>query len=95
LRIAVNRELDGLTTVIPEALGLLAPGGRLAIISFHSLEDRIVKHAFRAAALQNDRADFEILTPKPREATDDEQRRNSRSRSARLRVIERRQATPN
>jgi 16S rRNA (cytosine1402-N4)-methyltransferase len=95
LRIAVNRELDGLTQVIPEALGLLAPGGRLAIISFHSLEDRIVKHAFRAAALQNDRADFEILTPKPREATDDEQRSNPRSRSARLRVIERRQALAN
>jgi 16S rRNA (cytosine1402-N4)-methyltransferase len=91
LRIAVNRELDGLTDVIPEALGLLAPGGRLAIISFHSLEDRIVKHAFRAAALQNDRADFEILTPKPREASDAEQRSNPRSRSARLRVIERRQ----
>ncbi len=95
LRIAVNRELDGLTEVIPEALGLLAPGGRLAIISFHSLEDRIVKHAFRAAALQNDRADFEILTPKPLEASDVEQRTNPRSRSARLRVIERRQHIPN
>lgn len=95
LRIAVNRELDGVTAVIPEALGLLAPGGRLAIISFHSLEDRIVKHAFRAAALQNDRADFEILTPKPLEASEAEQRSNSRSRSARLRVIARRQVSVN
>lgn len=89
LRIAVNQELRVLEAVIPQALALLAVGGRLAIISFHSLEDRIVKVAFRAAALQNDRSVFRVLTPKPLEATVAEQQQNPRSRSAKLRVIER------
>lgn len=89
LRIAVNQELRVLEAVIPQALGLLAVGGRLAIISFHSLEDRIVKVAFRAAALQADRRLFRVLTAKPTVADMDEQRQNPRSRSAKLRVIER------
>jgi 16S rRNA (cytosine1402-N4)-methyltransferase len=89
LRIAVNQELRVLEAVIPQALALLAVGGRLAIISFHSLEDRIVKVAFRHAMLQDDRTTFRVLTPKPHEADAHEQQVNPRSRSAKLRVIER------
>lgn len=89
LRIAVNHELRVLETVIPTALELLAVGGRLAIISFHSLEDRIVKVAFRTAMLATDRQHFRVLTPKPLEAQPLEQQQNPRSRSAKLRVIER------
>jgi 16S rRNA (cytosine1402-N4)-methyltransferase len=89
LRIAVNQELSVLETVIPQALELLAPGGRLVIMSFHSLEDRIVKLAFRAATLSGDRQFFQTLTPKPVEASDSEQRQNPRSRSVRLRAIAR------
>lgn len=88
LRIAVNAELDVLEAVIPQAIRLLAPNGRLVIISFHSLEDRIVKHAFRAAASVST-LPVRIVTPKPLEAQPDEQRANPRSRSAKLRVIER------
>jgi len=84
LRIAVNRELERLAEVIPQALDLLAPQGRLAIITFHSLEDRIVKNAFRAAS------NGQILTKKPLIPTDEECRYNRRSRSAKLRVIEKR-----
>ncbi|MFM7678534.1 MAG: 16S rRNA (cytosine(1402)-N(4))-methyltransferase RsmH [Roseiflexaceae bacterium] len=89
LRIAVNQELRVLEAVIPHALALLALGGRLAIISFHSLEDRIVKVAFRHAMLQDDRTTFRVLTPKPLAADAHEQQVNPRSRSAKLRVIER------
>jgi len=89
LRIAVNQELRVLEAVIPHALALLAVGGRLAIISFHSLEDRIVKVAFRHAMLQDERMTFRVLTPKPHEADAHEQQVNPRSRSAKLRVIER------
>ena len=89
LRIAVNQELSVLETVIPQALELLAPGGRLVIMSFHSLEDRIVKLAFRAATLSGDRQLYHTLTPKPVEASDSEQRVNPRSRSVRLRAIAR------
>ena len=89
LRIAVNQELSVLEAVIPQALELLAPGGRLVIMSFHSLEDRIVKLAFRAATLSGDRQFFQTLTPKPVEASDSEQRQNPRSRSVRLRAIAR------
>lgn len=89
LRIAVNHELRVLEAVIPRALELLAVGGRLAIISFHSLEDRIVKVAFRAAALQADRSLFRVVTAKPSVADGAEQQANPRSRSAKLRVIER------
>lgn len=89
LRIAVNAELDGLTQVLPAALALLAPQGRLVVISFHSLEDRIVKQTFRAASLRNDRQDFRVLTAKPVGPSRAEELQNSRSRSARLRAIER------
>lgn len=84
LRIAVNDELEGLRLALPQTLDLLLPGGRLAVISFHSLEDRIVKNVFRAAPTQ-----FQIITKKPVVPTREEIRDNPRSRSAKLRVIER------
>ncbi|MEM9769025.1 MAG: 16S rRNA (cytosine(1402)-N(4))-methyltransferase RsmH [Cyanobacteria bacterium P01_D01_bin.71] len=83
LRIAVNAELDVLKTFLELAPNWLVPGGRLVIISFHSLEDRIVKHAFR----QDNR--LQIITKKPVVATEEEMRANPRSRSAKLRVAER------
>ncbi|MFO7166471.1 MAG: 16S rRNA (cytosine(1402)-N(4))-methyltransferase RsmH [Chloroflexota bacterium] len=86
LRIAVNRELESLELALPQAVELLAPGGRVAVISFHSLEDRIVKLFFRAEA-QAGR--LRILTKKPLEASDAEARANPRSRSAKLRAAER------
>lgn len=84
LRIAVNDELESLRVALPHALDLLVPAGRLAVISFHSLEDRIVKTVFRAAPAQ-----FRIITKKPIVPTREEIRDNPRSRSAKLRVIER------
>jgi 16S rRNA (cytosine1402-N4)-methyltransferase len=100
LRIAVNRELEQLTSVLPQALSLLRPGGRLAVISFHSLEDRIVKQWCQAEA-----ADFvrdrmhplggtartpilRIVTHKPVTPSSTEIERNPRSRSAKLRIAE-------
>ena len=83
LRIAVNRELDVLETLIEVAPDWLAPGGKIAIISFHSLEDRRVKHGLR----NHER--LKVLTKKPITATDEEIRRNPRSRSAKLRIAER------
>lgn len=86
LRIAVNDELHVVSDALPKALQLLEKGGRLVVISFHSLEDRIVKHTF---------IDFEnkglgkIITKKPVIPSDEEIERNSRSRSSKLRVIER------
>lgn len=88
LRIAVNDELNVITHVLPAALRLLAPGGRLAVIAFHSLEDRIVKTGFRDAA-QTNPGELHLLTRKPTMATNDELATNPRSRSARLRVIQR------
>jgi 16S rRNA (cytosine1402-N4)-methyltransferase len=88
LRIAVNNELDHLQTSLEDAATVLAPGGRLCVISFHSLEDRIVKQSFRGLSLQAS-GDFEILTKRPQVPTDDEIHRNPRSRSAKLRVIQR------
>ncbi len=87
LRIAVNDELASLEAALPQIVELLAAGGRMAIISFHSLEDRIVKHFMRAEA-QAGR--LRIITRKPVEASNKEQQDNPRSRSAKLRVAERR-----
>lgn len=89
LRIAVNGELESLEAVLPQALGLLAPGGRLALISFHSLEDRIVKQFFRAHS-SGEQPALRLITKKPIEAGETELRTNPRSRSAKLRVAERR-----
>ncbi|MEL6901721.1 MAG: 16S rRNA (cytosine(1402)-N(4))-methyltransferase RsmH [Cyanobacteria bacterium J06606_4] len=83
LRIAVNAELDVLTQFLEKAPGWLKPRGRLAIISFHSLEDRIVKYAFRG----DER--LQIVTKKPLVASQEEIGENKRSRSAKLRVAER------
>ena len=83
LRIAVNRELEELAASLPHATGLLVPGGRVVVISYHSLEDGIVKRAFR------DDPGFRALTKKPVVATDDEVDANPRARSAKLRAAER------
>ena len=83
LRIAVNRELEELAASLPRAVGLLEPGGRVVVISYHSLEDGIVKRAFR----EDER--LRILTKKPLRPTEQEVARNPRARSARLRVAER------
>ncbi len=80
LRIATNHELENLEKVLPDAVDLLTPGGRIAVISFHSLEDRIVKHFLR------NRQDLKILTKKPIMPQDEETEINPRSRSAKLRV---------
>jgi 16S rRNA (cytosine1402-N4)-methyltransferase len=86
LRIAVNDELQALESGLDASLGLLKPGGRLAVISFHSLEDRIVKWRLRGWA---DQGLVDVLTRKPLVPSDDEVRRNPRARSAKLRVAER------
>jgi 16S rRNA (cytosine1402-N4)-methyltransferase len=100
LRIAVNRELEGLETVLPQALELLRPGGRLAVISFHSLEDRIVKTFMAREArgcvcppsvpvcVCGHRPRLRVLARKPIVPAPEEGRRNPRSRSAKLRVAE-------
>ncbi|HET9575649.1 MAG TPA: 16S rRNA (cytosine(1402)-N(4))-methyltransferase, partial [Nitrospira sp.] len=88
LRIAVNQELDHLEPALRSASGLLAPGGRLCVISFHSLEDRIVKQTFRALSVETG-GELDILTKRPQLPTEEEIRRNPRSRSAKLRVIQR------
>ena len=99
LRIAVNRELESVEQVIPVALDLLVPGGRLAVISFHSLEDRIVKRRFRdlsttviappgMASIGEKRAQVRLVNRKPIVPDGAEIRENPRSRSAKLRVVE-------
>lgn len=90
LRIAVNDELSVLAQAIPSLLSLLAPGGRMVVISYHSLEDRIVKRAFKLAAHHEKGIDplFELLTKKPIEPSPQELLSNPRSRSAKLRAIE-------
>ena len=101
LRIAVNRELDVLAEGLEQITKRLAPGGRFAVITFHSLEDRIVKTFFKArtaefidrpewpAARPNPLHLFKAITGKPVIASEAEQRANPRSRSAKLRVVER------
>ncbi len=88
LRIWVNRELDGLDRFLEAAARRLRLGARLVVISFHSLEDRIVKHTLRAL-LQSRDAGVRVLTRKPVVPGDDEVRRNPRARSAKLRAAER------
>ena len=85
LRIWVNRELDGLDAFLRSAVGRLAEGARLAVISFHSLEDRIVKHTLREIERGGELA-LRILTRKPVRPSGDEVARNPRARSARLRA---------
>jgi len=85
LRIAVNDELDALTDALKDAFELLAPGGRVAVISFHSLEDRIVKQAFRTA---EDEGRGSRITKKPIVPGEAERARNPRARSAKLRIFE-------
>ena len=101
LRIAVNEELDALSQALPQARDLLRPGGRLAVIAFHSLEDRLVKHFYRQEARDcvcppelpvcacQHQATLRVLTSKPVRPTAGEIARNPRSRSARLRIAER------
>jgi 16S rRNA (cytosine1402-N4)-methyltransferase len=86
LRIFVNRELDDLKALMEAAPRVLKPGGRLVVISFHSLEDRIVKDAMRAGAKD---MNFRLLTKKPVMASEVEIERNPRSRSAKMRAAER------
>ncbi|MBI5071412.1 16S rRNA (cytosine(1402)-N(4))-methyltransferase RsmH, partial [Candidatus Falkowbacteria bacterium] len=100
LRIAVNHELENLTEVLPQAIRILPPGGRLAIISFHSLEDRIVKQYFKKESTDcvcpksipvcscGHKAILKILNKKPIVPSEEEATNNPRSRSAKLRVAE-------
>jgi hypothetical protein len=85
IRIFVNRELDDLRELLSAAPRLLKPGGRVVVISFHSLEDRIVKDALRDG---NKAGVYNVLTKKPVTATNAEVYRNPRSRSAKLRAAE-------
>jgi len=88
LRIRVNRELEGLGEAFAGAARCLKPGGRLAVIAFHSLEDRAAKEAFRALTVRG----FRVLTKKPVRPGEAEVRANPRARSARLRAVEREEA---
>ncbi len=86
LRIFVNHELDDLRELLKAAPQVLKPGGRIVIISFHSLEDRIVKDAFREGVKQGH---YKLLTKKPMTAGEEEVDRNPRARSAKMRAAER------
>lgn len=100
LRIAVNNELKNLEKVLPAAIAALNPGGRLVVISYHSLEDKIVKDFLRQESRDciclpqmplcqcNHKKTVKLLTLKPLEPTEDEVRENPRSRSAKMRVAE-------
>lgn len=92
LRIAVNDELENLKSVLSQAAEILEQGGRLCVISFHSLEDRIVKHFFKffspKANLPRAENNFKILTKKPITPSEEEAQTNPRSRSAKLRAVE-------
>ena len=102
LRIAVNDELEALERALPIAVGLLRPGGRLAVISFHSLEDRIVKQSFKRlsttvsappgmASIGAAKAQIRLVNRKPIKPSREEIEANPRSRSAKLRVVEKRE----
>jgi len=84
LRIAVNDELENIKRVLPQAVSVLSPGGRLVVISFHSLEDRIVKQFFSD---ESKKGIIKILTKKPITASREELGKNARSRSAKLRAV--------
>jgi 16S rRNA (cytosine1402-N4)-methyltransferase len=101
LRIAVNKELDVLEQLVPKTLTYLKPGGRMAVISFHSLEDRIVKNKLRIAAddkwettglggglFRDKKPTIELVTRKPISPSDQEIENNPRSRSAKLRIAQ-------
>jgi 16S rRNA (cytosine1402-N4)-methyltransferase len=100
LRIATNRELDAVSDALPALVECLKPGGKIAIISFHSLEDRIVKHFFQRESRDcicppeqpvctcGHKATLKVLTRKPVRATEEEINTNPRARSAKLRVAE-------
>lgn len=85
LRIAVNDELNSLKEALPQALEVLAPGGRVVVISFHSLEDRIIKDFFQS---EQKKGSLKIITKKPIIPTEEEVEENPRSRSGKLRVAE-------
>lgn len=89
LRIGVNRELEGLGEALERIAGCLTPTGRMAVIAFHSLEDRAVKVTFRALATRG----YETLTKKPLRPSEAETRANPRARSARLRATARKEAS--
>ena len=89
LRLAVNDELGHLERALPQALRCLAPGGRLVVISFHSLEDRLVKRALARAAREGEPVRVRLLVAKPLRPSPEEVRANPRARSARLRAAER------
>ncbi|HET7616525.1 MAG TPA: 16S rRNA (cytosine(1402)-N(4))-methyltransferase RsmH, partial [Bacillales bacterium] len=100
IRIAVNDELNAFEEALKDAMDLLAPGGRVSVITFHSLEDRICKRIFKEAASPPElprglpvipegyEPDYELITKKPITPSESEQQSNRRSRSAKLRVIE-------
>ncbi len=100
LRLAVNRELEALTVALPQAVALLSPLGKIAVISFHSLEDRIVKHFFKKLATKcvcppeqpictcGGKATLRLLTKRPVRASEDEVVKNPRARSAKLRIAQ-------
>ena len=98
LRITVNDEMGALKEMLSQTTDLLKPKGRVAIITFHSLEDRIVKNFFKTGSLEEIEVDdvfgtrpespFVMVNKKPITATDIELKKNTRSRSAKLRVVE-------
>ena len=97
LRIEVNGELDALSSMLEQAVELLNDGGRLCVMSYHSLEDRLVKNFFRTGNFEgelekdffgNPQVDLRVVTRKPVTASDEDLQRNNRSRSAKLRVAE-------
>lgn len=89
LRIWTNRELEGLEAFLESAARLVALGGRVVVIAFHSLEDRVVKHTFRRLAAGSPGVTMRVVTRRPVRPSQEEADENPRSRSARLRVLER------